>query len=211
MGKKYKLAAVAPSLPPQRAALVENRTALAAAEAAHAAAVAHRDELDLMINGPQLTEQQIREQVLADKDALQEWVRSGAIKAGRKPEISFAKRIGLEETLEGQRHAAELAAAATSDADADVERTGSTVAELRAKIADIERGVVMEVADEIGRHYLGLIDKAVTALTVLKSLDLYLGRTSLTAGINLLRTDISYPLASLPCMPRHAKATRRNE
>jgi hypothetical protein len=47
-------------------------------------------------------------------------------------------------------------------------------------------------------------------LTVLKSLDLYLGRTSLTAGINLLRTDISYPLASLPCMPRHAYGDNGN-
>jgi hypothetical protein len=203
MGKKYKLAAVAPSLPPQRAALVENRTALAAAEAAHAAAVAHRDELDLMINGPRLTEQQIREQVLADKDALQEWVRSGAIKAGRKPEISFAKRIGLEQTLEGQRHAAELAAAAMSDAEADVERTASTVTELRGKIADIERGVVMEVANEIGQHYLDLIDKAVTAWTTLKALDLHLTQFGLP-GIGVIRGDLSVPVCSLPCMPRHA-------
>ena len=203
MGKKMKLAAVPPALPPQRAALVEHRAALADAEAAHAAAVEQIAKLRELIEGPAQTEAEIRAKIAADATALAEWVRSGKTELDGPPAFEWAGREELENRLVAQRHAAEIATVALTDAQAEVERTAGAVAEIKGRIADAERAVIMEVADEIGQRYLGLMDQVVTALTVLRALDLHLGRSSMNS-INLVRSDISYPLASLPCMPMHS-------
>src|SRR5947209_4209956 len=151
MPKKTKLAAVPAALPPARAALAEHRTALAAAETQHQTAAAHAAKLRELIEGPVKTEQEIRARIASDAAALRAWVESGSIKTEGRPAFEWAGREELEDRLVAQRHAGEIAAAALVDADAEVARMAGVVAEIRGKIAEAERGVVLEVADEIGR------------------------------------------------------------
>src|SRR4051812_8435633 len=127
MAKKTKLVAVAPALPPARAALVELRNALAAAETQHQTAAEHAAKLRELIQGPAQTEQQIRAKIANDAAALQEWVKSGNIEAKGRPAFEWAGREELENKLVAQRHAAEIATAALVDADAEVARMAGVV------------------------------------------------------------------------------------
>src|SRR3954452_11776148 len=112
------------TLPPARQAILDHRAAVADAERAHEAAVAHRAQLLEIIEGPARTEAQIREAIAADKDALAEWIRSGEVKTGRKAKVDVTKRLGLEQDLETARHAAEVAEAALWGCHIDEGMTG---------------------------------------------------------------------------------------
>src|SRR5436309_278564 len=129
MAKKTKLAAVAPALPPARAALAELRNALADAETQHRAAAEHAAKLRELIQGPAQTEQQIRAKIAEDAAALRAWVESGSIETKGRPAFEWAGREELENQLVAQRHAAEIATAALVDADAETSRTAGVVAE----------------------------------------------------------------------------------
>src|SRR5690349_17655211 len=82
------------ALPPARQAILDHRMAVAAAESAHEAAVVHRDQLLEIIDGPRRTEAEIRQAIANDKAALDEWVRSGEVKTGRKAKVDVARRLG---------------------------------------------------------------------------------------------------------------------
>src|SRR4051794_137023 len=112
MAKKTKLAAVPAALPPARAALAELREALAAAETQHQTAAEHAAKLRELIEGPAQTEAEIRAKIANDAAALQEWVKSGSIKAEGRPAFEWAGREELEDRLVAQKHAGELASAA---------------------------------------------------------------------------------------------------
>src|SRR3954462_14668533 len=98
MPKKPTIAKPA-TLPPARQAILDHRSAVAAAEAAHEAAVVHREQLLEVVEGPARTEAESRHAIAADKDALAEWIRSGEVKANKRAKVDFAKRLGLEQGL----------------------------------------------------------------------------------------------------------------
>src|SRR5689334_8537940 len=128
MPKKSKLAAVPPTLPPQRAALVEHRAALAAAETQHKTAADHVAKLRELIQDPAETEIEIRAKIAADAAALGEWIRTGSTETKGRPAFEWAGREELEDRLVAQRHAAEIATAALEDAEREVERVAGVVA-----------------------------------------------------------------------------------
>src|SRR5690348_3652569 len=132
------------ALPPARRAILDHRMAVAAAESAHEVAVIHRDQLLEIVDGPRRTEAEIRQAIASDKTALDEWVRSGEVKTGKKAKVDVAKRLGLEQDLETARHAAEVAEAALVDAEAEVARTAAVLAELQGQADSLNRAAVLD-------------------------------------------------------------------
>src|SRR4051794_24770331 len=200
MAKKTTIPA---ALPPARQAILDHRMTVATAEAAHEAAVVHRDQLLEVVEGPARTEAQIREAIAADKDALAEWIRSGDVKTSKRTKIDVARRLGLEADLETARHAAEVAEAALIDAESEVQRTGAVLAELNAKIHVMNRAAILEFADQIAQDYMEHFSKMVVNYTILKGLDLQMLAEG-PSGIGIMSTTLTAPTCNLPAMPfRH--------
>jgi hypothetical protein len=200
MSKKTNLKSA--TLPPARQAILDHRAAIADAERAHEAALAHRDQLLEIIEGPARTEAEIRRAIAADKTALDEWIRSGEVKTAKRAKVDVARRLGLEDDLETTRHAAEVAEAALDDAEAEVARTAAVLADLNAKADSLNRAAVLDFADALGQEYLRHLDRMVTIYTALSGLDMHLQMLGAN-GIGTADTALSVPVCSLPSMPFH--------
>jgi len=139
-------------LPPQRARLARYQAWVARTKAELDALETGRARFLESVGAPAVTEEKIAALIESDRLGLVSWMRSGA--AGITPaQIRSFERQKLEEALDGDRHASEVAKAALDDVEREIRERRQQAEALEQRRDAFANDAVIEVVEAIGAQY----------------------------------------------------------